>query len=71
MTLWSFPVAQTVKNLLAMQKTQVRSLDQENPLEKGVAIHSSIPAWRIPRTDEPGELQSMGLVGPCCLSTYR
>ena len=53
-------MAQTVKNLLAMKKTQVRSLDQENPLEKGVAIHSSIPAWRIPRTDEPGELQSMG-----------
>ena len=64
-------MAQTVKNLPAMQKTQVRSLDQENPLEKGVAIHSSILAWRIPRTDKPGGLQPMGLVGPCCLSTYR
>ena len=64
-------MAQTVKNLPAMQKTQVRSLDQENPLEKGVAIHSSILAWRIPRTDKPVGLQPMGLVGPCCLSTYR
>ena len=54
-------VAQTVKNLPEMQETQVQSLGQENPLEKGVAIHSSILAWRIPRTEEPVEPQSMGL----------
>ena len=50
-----------VKNLLAMQETQVRSLDREDPLEKGMATHSSVPAWRIPWTEEPGGLQSMGL----------
>ena len=49
-----------VKNLPAMQETQVQSLGRENPLEKGMAIHSSILAWRIPWTEEPGELQSMG-----------
>ena len=43
-----FPVAQTVKNLSAMQETQVWSLGQEDPLEKGMAIHSSILAWKIP-----------------------
>ena len=48
-----------VKNLPAMQETQVRSLG-ENPLEKEMATHSSILAWRIPRTEEPGRLQSMG-----------
>ena len=53
--------AQTVKNLPAMQETQVRFLGLEDPLEKGIAIHSSILAWRIPRTEEPGRLQSMGL----------
>ena len=53
-------VAQTVKNLLSMQQTQVRSLGQEDPLEKGMATHSSILAWRIPWTEEPGRLQSMG-----------
>ena len=50
-----------VKNLLAMQESQVRSLGQEYPLEKGMATHSSILAWRIPWTEEPGRLQSMGL----------
>ena len=45
---WCFPIAQTVKNLPVMQETRVRSLGQEDPLEKGVAIHSSILAWRIP-----------------------
>ena len=45
-----------VKNLVAMQETQVRSLDQKDPLEKGIAIHSSILAWRIPWTEEPGRL---------------
>ena len=52
-------MTQTVKNLPAMQKTQVQSLGQEDPLEKGMAIHSSMLAWRIPRTEEPGGLQSM------------
>ena len=46
-----------VKNLPAMQETQVRSLGQEDPLEKGTATHSSILAWRIPWTEEPGGLQ--------------
>ena len=50
-----------VKNLSAMQETLVPSLDGEDPLKKGVATHSSILAWRIPRTEEPGGLQSMGL----------
>ena len=50
-----------VKNLLAMQETRVRSLGQEDPLEKGMATHSSIFAWRIPRTEKPGGLQSMKL----------
>ena len=50
-----------VKNLPAMQETQVRSLGQEDPLEKEMAPHSSILAWRIPWTEKPGGLQSMGL----------
>ena len=54
-------VAQTLKNLPAMQKTQVRSLDREDPLEKEMATHSSILAWRIPWTEEPAQLQSMML----------
>ena len=53
-------MAQTVKSLPAVQDTQVRSLGQEDPLEKGMATHSSILAWRIPWTEEPGGLQSMG-----------
>ena len=53
-------MAQTVKNLPAIQKTQVQSLGQEDALEKGMATHSSILAWRIPWTEEPGGLQSMG-----------
>ena len=53
-------VAQTVKNLPAMQETWIRSPSREDPLEKGMATHSSIRAWRIPRTEEPGGLQSMG-----------
>jgi len=55
-----FPVAQSVKNLPAMRETWVQSLGQEDSLEKGVTVHSSILAWRIPWTEEPGELQSMG-----------
>ena len=50
-----------VKNLPAMQETRVQSLGWEEPLEKGMATQSSILAWRIPRTEEPGRLQSMGL----------
>ena len=54
-------LAQIVKNLPAMQETQVQLLGQEDPLEKGMATHSSILAWRIPWTEGPGGLQSMGL----------
>ena len=54
-------VAQMVKNPPAMQETWVQSLGWEDPLEKGTATHSSILAWRIPWTEEPGRLQSMGL----------
>ena len=50
-----------VKNLSAMQETQVQSLGQEDPLEKEMAMHSGILAWRIPWTEEPGGLQSSGL----------
>ena len=53
-----FPVAQTVKRLPAMQETWVRTLSQEDPLEKEMATHSSILAWRIPWKEEPGGLQS-------------
>ena len=52
-----------VKNLPVIQETWVRSLDQEDPLEKGMATHSSILAWRIPWAGEPGGLQSMGWQG--------
>ena len=54
-------VAQMVKNLPAIQETQFPLLGQEDPLEKGVATHSSVLVWRIPWTEEPGGLQSMGL----------
>ena len=57
---WASPVAQTVKNPPAMQETWVQFLGWEDPLEKGMATHSSILAWRIPWTEEPGGLQSMG-----------
>ena len=53
-------MAEKVKHLPAMQETWVRSLDQEDPLEKEMATHSSILAWRIPWTEEPDGLQSMG-----------
>ena len=58
--MWASLVGQMVKNLLAMQGTQVWSLRQEYPLEKEMATHSSILVWRIPWTEEPGKLQSMG-----------
>ena len=54
-------VAQMVKNLPAVQETQVQSLGQEDPLEKETATHPSILAWEIPRTEEAGGLQSVGL----------
>jgi len=57
----AFLVAQTVKILPIMQETWVRSLCREDALEKEMATHSSILAWRTPWTEEPGELQSMGL----------
>ena len=53
-------VAQMVKNVPALRETWVRSLDWEDPLEEGMATHSSILTWRIPWTEEPGGLQSMG-----------
>ena len=55
-----FPGGSVVKNLTAMQESWVQSLGQEDPLEKRMATHSSILAWRIPRTEESGGLQSMG-----------
>ena len=54
-------MAQVVKNLPAMQETQVQSLGLEDPLEKGLATHSSILAWKSPWTEEPGGLQSIRL----------
>ena len=57
---WASLEAQMVKNLLAMQETWVQFLGQEGPLEEKMATHSSILAWRIPWTEEPGGLQSMG-----------
>ena len=57
---WASLVAQLVKNLPAVQKTWVPSLGRENPLEEYMATHSSILAWRIPWTEEPDQLQSMG-----------
>ena len=54
-------VAQMVKNPPAMQETQVWSLGREDPLEQGMATHSSVLAWRIPWTQEPGRLKLMGL----------
>ena len=53
--------APVVKNLPAIQETQVRLLGWEDPLEKGMATHSNILAWRIPWTEEPGGLQATGL----------
>ena len=53
-------IAQSIKNLTAMQETRVRFLGREDPPEKEMAIHSSMLAWKIPWTEEPGRLQSMG-----------
>ena len=70
---WASLVAQTVKNLPTMQETWVRSLGWEDPQEEGTATHSSILAWGIPWTEEPGGLQSMGSqrVGHEQLNTYE
>ena len=65
-----FPVAQLVKNLPAMQETQVRSLGGEDPLEKEMATHSSSFAWRIPWREEPGSLQPWGHKSQTWLSDY-
>ena len=54
-------VAQLIKNVPKMQETPIQFLGQEDPLEKGMATHSNILAWRIPWTEELGRLQSMGL----------
>ena len=59
-TVWAFLVAQMVKNLPAMLEMQVPSLGQKDLLEEEMATHCSILAWRIPWTEEPGGLQSMG-----------
>ena len=58
---WASPGVQLIKNLPALWKTWVPSLGWDDPLEEGMATHSSILAWRIPWTEEPGGLQSMGL----------
>ena len=58
--MWASLMAQSVKNPPAMQETWVRALGWEDPLEEGMATHSSILAWRIPQTEEPGGLQPMG-----------
>ena len=57
---WTSLVAQTIKHLSTMWETWVRSLGREDPLEKEMAIHSRTIAWKIPWTEEPGRLQSMG-----------
>ena len=61
LTPWTSLVAQTVKSLPTMQETGVQSLGREDPLEKGMATHSSTLAWKIPWMEEAGKLQSMGL----------
>ena len=57
---WASLVAQTVKNLPAVQETRLQSLGWEDPLEKEMASHSGVLAWRMPWTEEPGGLQSIG-----------
>ena len=60
MYIWASLVAQTVKSLAAVQETRVQSLGREDPLEKEMATHSRILAWKTPRTKEPVRLQPMG-----------
>ena len=59
--MWAFQEAQGVKNPTAMQEMWVHSLGREGPLEEGMAAYTSVLAWRIPRTEELGGLQSIGL----------
>ena len=59
--IWTYLASQKVKNLPAMQETWILSLGQEDHLEKGMATHSSVLAWRTPWIEEPGGLQSIGL----------
>ena len=61
MFIWSSCIAQSAKNVPAMQETWVRFLGQEDPQEKEMATHSCILAWRVPWTEEPGGLHYMGL----------
>ena len=68
---WASLVAQMVKNPPAVRKAWVLSLGWEDPLEKGTATHSSILAWRIPLTGEPGRLQSMGLQRVDMMSNFH
>ena len=58
--MWNFLVAQSVENLPVVQETWVQSLGQEDPLKKEMATHSSLLAWKLPWTGQPGGLQSMG-----------
>ena len=67
---WGPPVVQKVKNLPVMQETWVSSLGREDPLEKGMATHSSILAWRILWTEEPRGLQSIGMQSQTKLSDF-
>ena len=64
--IWASLVAKTIKNSPALQEIRVQSLGREDPMEKGMASHSSILPWKIPWTQKPGRPQSMGLqrVGP-------
>ena len=63
-------IAQSVKNLPAMQETQVQFLGREDPLEKEMAIHSRILAWKIPWAEEPGGLQFIGLHMTECMRVH-
>ena len=67
---WASLVAQIIKNLPAMQETGVGSLGQKDPLVEEMATHSSILAWEMPWTEEPGRLQSMGLQSRTRLSDF-
>ena len=67
---WGIPRGSVVKNMPAKQETQVQSLGGEDPLEEEMATHSTIFAWRTPSSEQPGELQSMGLQSQTWLSDY-
>ena len=67
---WVYKVAEMVKRLPTMRETWIRSLGWEDPLEKEMATHSSTLAWKIPRTEEPGRLQSVGSQSQARLSDF-